>query len=189
VLIDTLGTDYEDTLVVISYHPYNTYQNPVAVAREAFYNTGLPPPYVIFDGTIVAWEQNPADYDSVFRHAIEVARTVIPYFNLYINNATASPSTGNLGFTIITADTIPEGEIIAYVAILQDSLPGSYITFQKVCQELYAFPLELTFPDTLDTALTFAHTIPVDKMSAVIFVQDTLSKEVMQSIGSSFQEE
>ncbi len=189
VLMDTVGADYGDTLVVISYHPRNTYQNPVAVAREAFYNTGLPPWYVIFDGTIVVWEQGPPYYDNVFRQAIEVARTVTPYFNLYINNATASPSTGNLDFSIITADTIPEGEIIAYVAILQDSLPGSYITFQKVCQELYAFPLELTYPDTLDTVLTFAHTIPVSDMSAVIFVQDTMSKEVMQSIGSPFQEE
>ena len=189
MLIDTVGAAYGDTLIVISYHPYSTYQNPVAVAREAFYNTGLTIPYVIFDGTIVVQEENPTYYDSVYRQVIEVARTVTPYFNLYINNATASPSTGNLDFSIITADTIPEGEIIVYVAILQDTLPGMYTTFCKVCQELYAFPLELTYPDTLDTVLTFAHTIPVDKMSAVIFVQDTLSKEVMQSIRSPFQVE
>jgi len=189
VLIDTVGADYDDTLVVISYHPHETYQNPVAVAREAFYSTGLTTPFVIFDGTILVWEEFPSKYDSVFRQAIEVARTTTPYFNLYINSATASPSTGNLDFSIITADTIPEGEIIAYVAILQDSLPGAYTRFYEVCQELYAFPLELTYPDTLDTVLIFAHTIPVRHLSAVIFVQDTLSKEVMQSIRSPFQEE
>ena len=184
-----MGADYGDTLVVISYHPYNTYQTPAAVAREAFYNTGLTVPYVVFDGTNPVWEQNPTNYDSVFRQAIEVARTVTPYFNLYINSATASPSTGNLDFSIITADTIPDGEIIAYVAILQDSLPGSYTAFYKVCQELYAMPLELTYPDTLDTVITFPHAVPVEKLSAVIFIQDTLSKEVMQSISSTFQEE
>lgn len=175
--------------MVIAYHPHNTYQNPVSVEREAFYNTGLATPYVIFDGTVLVWEQNPANYDSVFRQAIEVARTTTPYFNLYVNSATASPSTGNLDFSIITADTIPDGDIIAYVAILQDSLPGAYTTFYKVCQELYSFPLELTYPDTLDTVITFSHTIPVSDMNAVIFVQDTLSKDVMQSIISPFQEE
>lgn len=159
------------------------------MAREVFYNTGLAVPFVIFDGTNVVWEQNPANYDSVFRQAIEVARTTPPYFNLYINDATASPSTGNLDITIITADTIPQGEMIAYVAILQDSLPGAYTTFYKLCQELYTIPLELAYPDTLDTVLTFAHTIPVNYMSAVVFVQDTLSKEVMQTIRSPFQEE
>ncbi len=184
-----MGADYGDTLIVISYHPHNTYQNPIAVARESFYNTGLTTPYVIFDGTIFVWEQNPTNYDSVFRQAIEVSRTTTPYFNLYINNATASASTGNLDLSIITADTIPDGEIIAYVAILQDSLHGAYTTFYKVCQQLYAFPLELTYPDTLDTVLTFAHAIPVNYMTAVVFVQDTVSKEVMQSIRSSFQEE
>lgn len=184
-----MGADYGDTLVVISYHPHNTYQNPPSVAREVFYNTGLAVPFVIFDGTNVVWEQNPANYDSVFRQAIEVARTTPPYFNLYINDATASPSTGNLDITIITADTIPQGEMIAYVAILQDSLPGAYTTFYKLCQELYTIPLELAYPDTLDTVLTFAHTIPLNYMSAVVFVQDTLSKEVMQTIRSPFQEE
>ena len=121
------------------------------------------PPYVIFDGT--------------------------PYFNLYINDATASPSTGSIDLTIITADTIPEDEIVAYVAILQDSLPGAYTTFMYLCQELYSFSVELTYPDTLDTIITFSHTIPVNDMKTVVFIQDIDTKEVMQSIISPFQEE
>jgi len=166
-----------------------TYNNPAADEREAFYNTGLAPWYVFFDGPDVVWEPDPGKYDSLFAARIEIARTATPYFNLYINNATASPSTGSIDLTIVTADTIPDDEIIAYVAILQDSLPGAYTTFMYICQELYSFPVELTYPDTFDTIITFSHAIPVQNMKTVVFVQDIDTREVMQSIISPFEEE
>lgn len=147
------------------------------------------PPYVIFDGTDVVWEADPGKFDSLYAARVEIARTATPYFNLYINNATASPSTGSIDLTIVTADTIPDGEIVAYVAILQDSLPGAYTTFMYICQEIYSFPVELTYPDTLDTIMTFSHTIPVQNMKTVVFIQDIDTKEVMQSIISPFEEE
>jgi hypothetical protein len=143
---------------------------------------------VFFDGPDVVWDPNPGEYDSLFAARVEIARTATPYFNLYINNAAASPSTGSIDLTIVTADTIPDDEIIAYVAILQDSLSGAYTTFMYICQELYFFPVELTYPDTLDTIITFSHAIPVNDMKTVVFVQDIDTKEVMQSIISPFEE-
>lgn len=144
---------------------------------------------MIFDGLDVVWEPDPGKYDSLFAAHVEIARTATPYFNLYINNATASPSTGSIDITIVTADTIPDDEIVAYVAILQDSLPGAYTTFMYICQELYSFPVELTYPDILDTIITFSHAIPVNNMKTVVFIQDIDTKEVMQSIISPFEEE
>jgi hypothetical protein len=174
---------------VISYHPHLTYQNPSAVARETFYSTGLTVPYVIFDGTIVVWEANPANYDSVFRQSVEVARTTAPYFNLEITSATADTSVGRIDFMIIATDTIPESDLAANVAVLQDSLPGAYTTFYRVCQQLYTLPIEIAYPDTIDTFIVFSHTIPVEYMSAVLFVQDTLSKQIMQTTRCDFPEE
>ncbi len=112
-----------------------------------------------------------------------------PYFNLYINNATASPTTGSINLRIVTADTIPDDEIVAFVSILEDSLPGWYGTFYHVCRSLLQFPINLTYPDSLDTTITFSHNILVDKMNTVVFVQDMDTKEVMQAIIEKFEEE
>lgn len=188
-LIDSVWPDYGDTLAVICYHIGSTYQNPPAEEREAFYNTGLSPPYVIFDGTLLSAEPQTSNYDSSYRANIDIARTRVPYFNLDIDSASASQSTGAFDLMIVAADTIPEDEINAFVVILEDSLDGSYTTFMKVCRSLYEFPLTLAYPDTLDTTITFSHSIEPSKMTVVVFVQDMDTKEVMQSTMSYFEEE
>jgi hypothetical protein len=175
--------------VVISYHVHLTYQNQAAQDREAFYSTGLTTPYIIFDGAQVVWEMNPSNYDSMFRQAVEIARTTEPYFNLAINNAIASQSNASLDLMIVAADTIPDDELICCIAILQDSLPGAYTTFYRICQEFYEFPLELSYPDTLDTTFSFSHNIPLDKMRVVLFVKNLANNEIMQGTMSFFQEE
>ncbi len=90
--------------------------------------------------------------------------------------------------TIVTTDTIPAGQMLAFIAICQDSVRGLLKDFNYVCQELYSFPIELSYPDTLDTAITFNHTMPIDKMRAVIFVQNMDTKEIMHSATKQFEE-
>jgi hypothetical protein len=102
--------------------------------------------------------------------------------------ATATASAGDIQITIITTDTIPAGQMLAFAAICQDSIRGNVKDFNYVCEELYRFPIELSFPDTLDTAITFSHAIPVDKMRAVVFVQNMDTKEIMHSATTQFEE-
>ncbi|MGB3340047.1 MAG: hypothetical protein WBB37_01015 [bacterium] len=158
--------------MVISYHPHNTYQNPAAVAREAFYNTGLTTPFVIFNGTHVVWEQSPANYVSVFRQAVEIGRTDLTFFDLEVDSITSDSMTGSFHLRIIATFTVPERDINTYIAVLEDSLPGAYTTFISVCDTLYDFPLEIAYQDTFDTTITFEHSIEPNRMRAVIFVQD-----------------
>lgn len=174
---------------MISYHVGQTYQSTEAREREDFYDTGLATPFVIFNGTYVAWEQNPSNYDSVFTENIEAARTQPPYFNIYVDSAYASPSTGTFDLRIITADTIPEGNVVGFIAVLEDSLPGAYTEFMHVCRALYQFPVTLVYPDTLDTTITFSHSIPPHNLKTVVFIQDLDTKEVMQAQITGFMEE
>lgn len=185
-LIDSLAT-YGDTLAVICYHIHDIYSTQEAEERWAFYDSVIIPS-VVFDGTEDVFVEFPP-FEEIYRDYVDLARGVTPYFNLYINNATASPTTGSINLRIVTADTIPDDEIVAFVSILEDSLPGTYGMFYHVCRSLFQFPVTLAYPDTLDTTITFSHNILVDKMNTVVFVQDMDTKEVMQAIIEKFEEE
>ena len=185
-LIDSLSY-LGDTLAVICYHVHFEYSTPEAEERWAFYDSVIIPS-VVFDGTEKVFVEFPP-FEEIYRDYIDLARGVTPYFNLYISNATASPDTGSINLRIVTADTIPDDEIVAFVSILEDSLPGSYGTFYHVCRYLYQFPVTLTYPDSFDTTIIFSHNIRVDKMSTVVFIQDMDTKEVLQAIIEKFEEQ
>lgn len=89
---------------------------------------------------------------------------------------------------IVTTDTIPAGQILAFLAICQDSVRGFLKDFNYVCEEFYSFPIVLSYPDTLDTAITFSHAMPIDKMRAVVFVQNMGTKEILHSATKQFEE-
>ncbi len=177
---------------MVCYHIHGTYEISEAHDRETFYNTGLAIPYGVFDGTAVVWEASPNNYDSVYTVYVEVARSVTPYYNLYIDSALVGPSTGRLNLKIVAADSIPDDEIAVYMNVLEDSLPDLTtppIVFYSVCRQQFSFPLEIAYPDTFDTTITFSHSSQSDKMKTVVFIQAIDTKEVMQSIISPFEEE
>jgi hypothetical protein len=175
---------------VISYHVGQNYQSSAALEREQFYNTGEIIPYVIFDGSILVWEQDPSVYENRYRQVFSVARSVTPLFNTYVLEAHASSTSGSIVFKLVTADTVPEDGIIAHIAILEDSLDGAYgMIFKRVCRTMYQIPVDLIYPDSLTDTLTFTHNIPIDKMNAVLFVQDMDTKEVLQATTTPFDEE
>ncbi len=187
-LIDSIANKTGDTLVVVCYHIAGPYAIPKSQEREDFYNTGYAPPFVVFDGTYLVWEQNPQNYVSAYRDIYDLARTKTPLFNIYIDSAYTQPSQGSFNLKIVTADTIPEGEIKAFIAITEDSLPGAYTTFYRVCRTLNEIPVDLTYPDSVTHHFEFNHNIPVSKLRATVFVQNIGTKEIMQSITTKFEE-
>jgi hypothetical protein len=145
-------------------------------------------PTTVFDGTDQVFVENPP-FTTIFEQHIRAAQAVPPYFNLYITEATASVDTGRVNLRVVTADTIPEDEIVAFVAITEDSLPGITDMFNHVCRFLYQFPVDLVYPDSLDITVTFSHRIPVSRMKTIAFVQDIDTKEMLQAIIRRFEEE
>lgn len=144
-------------------------------------------PTSIFDGTDEVFESNPDLYFTTYDQHIVAAKADTPLYNLELT-ATASANTGNLQLKIVTADTIPDDLILAFVAISQDSVHGMIKDFNYVCQQLDNFPVDLVYPDSLDTTIIFNHAIPVNQMRAVVFIQDMDTKEVLHAIASEFEE-
>ena len=143
----------------------------------------------MFDGTDEVFESNPDAYFTTFNDHIQAAKTDTPQYNLELT-ATATPSAGNLALKIVTADTIPTATIIAHIAICQDSIHGFILPFfDYVCQQLHSFPIDLVYPDSLDTTIVFNHSIPVERMWAVVFVQNMATKKIMHAITKQFEEE
>ncbi|MEO0136092.1 MAG: hypothetical protein ABIL39_10590 [candidate division WOR-3 bacterium] len=188
-LLDSVASKTGDTLVVVCYHLHGPYMIPKAQEREDFYNTGYNLPHVIFDGTDAVFEANPQKYDSLYEIHYQLARGNIPYYNLSIDSAFTGPSSASFKLKIVAADTIPEGEIKAFIAITQDSLPGAYgFIFNRVCRSLYEFNLQLQFPDSLTQQFEFTHNIPASKLRATVFIQNMETKEIMQTVSTKFEE-
>ncbi len=188
-LLDSLSVELGDTLAVISYHVHLTYESAAAEERHLFYDRPIIPT-VVFDGMTQVFLEFPP-FTGVYRQVIDVARGAPPYFNLLISDASASQTVGSFNLRIVTADTIPDSDdgIVTFITILEDDLPGSYGTFNHVCRDQFHFPVDLSYPDTLDTTIVFQHSIPVSKMKTVVFVQNLDTKEIMQAIISPFLEE
>jgi hypothetical protein len=152
----------------------NVYQNPVV-------------PTLVVDGTDKVFESNINAYESTFTSHIRVAQSITPIFNLHLE-AQATTTIGDLEIKIVAADTVPNDTILAFVAVCQDSIHGLAKDFNYVCQKLYSFPVYLSYTDSLDTIINFIHSMPVNKMTGVLFVQDINTKKVLQAIKTKFTE-
>jgi len=157
---------------------------PEYFARHQLYGNPATPT-VVFDGTDIVFEPNPDVFDSVFNQHIVVARSFVPSFNLNLTGS-ATASSGNLHIKINPADTLYHNSVFAYVAICEDSIAGMMRAFNYVVRKLYSFPVNLFFPDSLDTIINFTHSIPVNKMSGALFIQDMNTKKILQAIKTRF---
>jgi len=168
--------------VIISYH--HSFDIPSnAVRRELYENPVYPT--VIFDGTDKQFVTDPSLYDSMFNQSIQVAKSSTPLFNLELNG-TVTASNGSLSIKISPADTFHYDSVYAFIIICEDSVRGIARDFNYITRQLYSFPVNLFFPDSMDTTITFIHTIPVEKMRAVLFMQNLNTKKVLQAVGKKF---
>jgi hypothetical protein len=168
--------------VIISYN--HAFDIPESEARRQLYDMPVYPT-VVFDGTDKQFISDPSLYDSLFNQSIQVAKSAAPLYNLELNGM-ATPSTGSLSIKIWPADTLHYDSVYAFVAICEDSLRGIVRDFNYVARQLYSFPVDLFFPDSIDTMITFSHTTSPDKMRAVLFIQKLDTKNVLQAIGKKF---
>ncbi len=186
-LTDSL-VKYQDTMVVVFYHINGTYSNEYSTQREMYYSTGLSTPYVIFDGVNVVWEPNPGLYHEVYERQFLAARDTLPYFTLEVEgNASSVGSTMNI--RAIALQNIHPGDIQIFAAILEDSLLSNYGYHNRVCRFIIEIAKKtgITYPDTINTHVSFKHNISLDKMSAAVFIQNTSTKQIMQSAIVRFQ--
>ena len=96
---------------------------PKGGGEPAIINMGAVVANAIFDGTDEVFEPDPNLYFDTYSQHIVAAKADTPLYNLELT-ATASVNEGTLQLKIVTADTIPEDLILAFVAICQDRIPS-----------------------------------------------------------------
>jgi hypothetical protein len=110
-------------------------------------------------------------------------------FNISIENPITSATQGSFDLELVPTDTLPEDELHAFIAICEDSLHGAFTTFMHVCRDMQDIVLDVVYPDTVHESIVFSHSIEAHKLSAVVFIQDVETKEILQSAMTRFQEE
>ncbi|MEO0092576.1 MAG: hypothetical protein ABIK61_07695 [candidate division WOR-3 bacterium] len=180
-------------MVVISYnHSFTPIE--IDTIRKAFYSIPLPPiipdASVCFDGAGPYVVDSPgfppeSTYYQVYAQHIISAKSQPPAYNLSLNGS-ATSNTGNLNLKILPADTLIRSSVFAFVAICEDSVSGMTKDFNYVIRKLFSFPVNLVYPDSLDTVITFQHSLPQNKMTGVLFLQDMNTKKVLQAIKTKF---
>jgi hypothetical protein len=167
---------------------YNYSLDTIGEQRRVFYQIlTQDDPTVIFDGTDPVFEPNPSAYITTYTAHISAAKSIAPSFNLNLN-AVASVNTGSLQISILPADTFLHPSCRAFVEICQDSVSGVSKDFNYVARQIYSFPVNIIYPDSLDTIVNFTHSMPIDKMRGVLFIQDINTKKVLQATKTKFTE-
>lgn len=184
VLLDSLS-HYQDTLAVICYHTYDPYALPAAYDRLDYYDLSSYATQVVFDGTDINEGYIPIHFREEFEQSIDSARTLLPKFVLLLDAHTNATS-GTVGMSIIPCTDIPNGDINVFLCICEDSLDGYFGSYRRVVRDLYQFPLVITPTDTFDTTIFFSHDFSLSKMSAVVFIQDLDTREILQAIFRGF---
>lgn len=172
-------------MVVISYN--HGFDIPANEPRRAFYNNPIYPT-VVFDGTDVVFEPNPDAYDSVFAGHIRFAKSSAPAYNLMLSGS-VTQSNAIVNIKITPVDTIHHESTYAFLAVCEDSLRGilsSSFFYNYVIQQLYSFPISLFLTDSLDTTITFTHTIAPVNLRTVLFVQQLSSQKILQAVEKRF---
>jgi hypothetical protein len=144
---------------------------------------------VDIDGTYEIHVENPNGYYSTYNDYIQYAKGAVPICNLYVDAYIDSTDStiGNVYLRIVTTDTLPTDSLAACIVICQDSVDGVYKNFNYVCKQFYSFPIDLVFPDSTDTTITFTHNLLAGKLRAVAFAQDINTKEILQAITAKFR--
>ena len=153
--------------------------------RSSYYGSNPNITDVVFDGIDLVNEYEPTKFRERFEQSIDAAKVILPKFALVLD-AQASVSSGTVDLRIIPCADIPNKDIDVFLCILEDSLDSWFGVHRRVVRDLYQFPLSIALTDTFDTMITFSHEFSVPRMSAVIFIQDLSTKEIMQTITSTF---
>ncbi|MCX7785321.1 MAG: hypothetical protein N2201_03725 [candidate division WOR-3 bacterium] len=181
-------------MVIVSYN--YTFTSPaIDTLRKAFYSIPLPPiipeATICFDGTDKVIVDSPgfppeSTYYQVYTQHIIAAKSNPPAYNLYLAGS-ATTNSGMLNIKITPADTLTHSPVNAFIAICEDSVVGMTKDFNYVVRKLFNFPLYLVYPDSLDTIITFQHTLPPNKMTGVLFLQNMNTKKVLQAVKTRFR--
>ncbi len=177
---------YKDSLVIISYN--ETYgDTSIFNAREQYYdiNPISPTPRLVVDGRL-AWVGVADGYYDTYQPFIDSALAIIPSFNLTMSTF-ADSGQGRVDLKIVATDSLLDDSLTAVIIICQDSVPGiNKPYYNYIARFLFAFPVTITYADTISKSVTFFHDLPVNTLRVVAFIQEYDSHRVWQAAAKEF---
>ena len=191
---------YPDSLVhFVWFQPPNhvELQTPEGEERSARYNVGGFWPTAFFDGFYRAPQISDSFYE-VYDNMIEQARSRTTVLEMSLDPATTRLDANqiNIGVHITPTDSAVDtmGSLMLVAVVYEDSVPyisplGPDTVYARFCARhviggTWGIPVTLRLGTDFDTVLTTPDsTWNRSRLGAAVFVQDTSSLRVLQSVG------
>ncbi|MEO0092539.1 MAG: hypothetical protein ABIK61_07505 [candidate division WOR-3 bacterium] len=192
--LDSLAKEFQDSLAIIAYHRRilgDTLSPQYVENRKNFYYDTGGEPAVLFDGIGPVWTQDPSQNYQTYKNYIINRRNRKSPLLIRLDSQIQT-NTGIIRTTIVPTDTITTTNLSLFFVICEDSvrffLSGATDTiFNHVMRLMIpnenGIACTLAFGDSLIKEVQF----PLEqnwnrtKLTAISFVQDLATKEILQS--------
>lgn len=192
--LDSLAKEFQDSLVIISYHRRvlgDTLSPPYVENRKNFYYDSGGEPAVLFDGTGPVWTQDPSQNYQTYKNYIISRRNKKSPLLIKLASHLQS-NTGIIKATVVPTDTITMTNLSLFFVICEDSvrfiISGATDTiFNHVMRLMIpnenGIPCTLAFGDSLikETQFSLNQNWNRDNLKIISFVQNLTTKEILQS--------
>lgn len=198
--MDSLGITYGDSLVHVTwYQAFGPLEiaTPEGDARSVRYNVAGLWPSVYFDGFDKAPQISDSFY-TVYRDFVDLARSRATVLEMSLDPATTvlDSATMGIGVHITPTDSSLDAArgLMLVAVVVEDSAPyysplrgdTAYARFcaRKVVGDTWGIPVSLKFGTDFDTVLTTSiGSWRPERLGVAVFVQDTATNRVLQSVG------
>ena len=189
-----MRTRYGDSLAIVAWHPYahDTLNiNPDDSIRMSRYQHNPGQPSLALDGYLqVTMPSDPSEYYATFDAAIRTVKST-PAFVTLTATGEADTVEGRVLVTLAMDSITPGTNPTLYCVVTEDSLldqlGGAYYRVPaQFVPDRNGVPVSLARGDTLVDTLTFATAgYRLDKLGAVVFVEDASGTEVHRVLQSA----
>lgn len=192
--LDSLLTEFKDSLAVIAYHRRmlgDTLSPDYVAVRESLYSIQTSP-IVVFDGLYNVQTEKPEDDYPTYKNYITSERGKKTCLRLGLEKEIEGNMV-SLKVKIVPVDSIFSSDYKLYIALTEDSVyfkqtgaPDSifYFVMRKMIPNETGIKINPVFPDSIikETNFVLQSNWNVNKLSIVTFVQNMVTKEVVQAI-------
>ncbi len=192
--LDSLVREFKDSIAVIAWHRRfagDTLSPDYVELRRALYYESGGEPAVVFDGGEVVRTPGPEYNYETYKNYILAARSRCPQAQLEIE-AFSHSETGRVTIHTWGVDSTPAETLRLFVAITEDSVRATlsgatdslfHDVLRLLLPGIEGIPLRLFRGET--TNLSFSFNLPgqlnSDRLKAVAFIQQPLTKKVLQT--------
>ncbi len=198
--LDSLSKEFKDSLAIIAHHRrvLGDTLSPFYVAvRESLYSIQTSP-VVVFDGLYNVQTEKPEDDYPTYKNYITTERGKKTGLRLNLEKEIEG-SMVSLQVKVVAVDSIVSSDYRLFIVLSEDSVyfkqtgaPDSifYFVMRKMIPDEKGIKINPAFPDSIIEEMNFVlqPTWNADRLNIVAFVQDMLTKEVIQAVAARLKD-